>query len=233
MIVAIHQPNFFPWLGFFHKILTADVFIFLDDVQFPKSGAGANSNRVKMLVSGEPRWVTASIDRHFKGSAKINEVEFNREVQWREKSIKTIETNYRRAPHFDEVFPVLEPLITSPEIMVAEYNSTAIVALCEQLKICNLKIYWSSKLIHAGKSNHLLSSLTKQVGGTGYLTGKGALSYLDEAVYESAGIQVIHQNFQNLEYFQHSSPAFVSGLSIIDAVMNIGFENVRELLTYS
>ena len=233
MIVAIHQPNFFPWLGFFHKILVADVFIFLDDVQFPKSGAGANSNRVKMLVSGEPIWVTASIDRHFKGSGKINEVGFNREVRWREKVSKTIETNYRRAPHFDEVFPVLEPLISNPEIMVAEYNSTAIVVLCKQLGICNKKMYWSSKLIHTGKSNHLLSSLTKQVGGTEYLTGKGALSYLDETVYESVGIRVTHQSFQNLEYFQHNSPDFVPGLSIIDAVMNIGFENVSELLKCS
>ena len=79
----------------------------------------------------------------------------------------------------------------------------------------------------------MLSSLTKQVGGTGYLTGKGASSYLDEAVYESAGIRLIQQNFQSAGYFQHNSPAFVSGLSIIDAVMNIGFENVSELLKCS
>jgi hypothetical protein len=129
MIVAIHQPNFFPWLGYFEKIIRADKFIFLDDVQFPKSGAGANSNRVKMLVSGEARWVTASIARNFQGNRRINQVEFNKSELWREKMIKSLETNYKKAQHFDEVFPFLQTLIDNSESNVSRYNCMATLCL--------------------------------------------------------------------------------------------------------
>ena len=74
-VVAIHQPNFFPWLGYFDKIARSDVFIFLDDVQFPKTG-GVWSNRVKILIGGEARWSTAPIDRSFTGTRKICEMHF-------------------------------------------------------------------------------------------------------------------------------------------------------------
>ena len=111
MIVAIHQPNFFPWLGYFQKIVKCDAFIFLDDVQFPRSGACVNANRVKMIVSEEARWVTATIDRNFEGNRNINQMEFNGTVLWREKILKTIETNYRKAQFFYEIFPLLSKLI--------------------------------------------------------------------------------------------------------------------------
>jgi len=230
MIVAIHQPNFFPWLGYFQKIVKCDAFIFLDDVQFPRSGAGVNANRVKMLVSGKARWVTASIDRNFEGSRKINQIELNNTVLWREKILKTIETNYKKAQYFDEIFPLLNKLINNPESNVSHYNSTAVLGLSEKLGIKSNKFNWSSNLPHGGNSNELLASLTKTVGGEAYLTGKGASAYLDENIYKVAGIQLIHQNFQHPEYVQHNSSEFVSGLSIVDALMNIGFENVTELL---
>jgi hypothetical protein len=230
MIVAIHQPNFFPWLGYFQKIAKCDVFIFLDDVQFPRSGAGVNANRVKMLVSGEARWVTASIDRKFKGSRNINQMLFNDTVLWREKILKTIETNYKKTKYFDEIFPFLNALISNPESNVSQYNSSTVLGLSGKLGINSNKFYWSSKLAHGGNSNELLASLTKAVGGESYLTGKGASAYLDGNIYKVAGIQLIHQNFQHPEYVQYNSSEFVAGLSIVDALMNIGFQNVTELL---
>jgi len=233
MIVAIHQPNFFPWLGYFQKIVKCDAFIFLDDVQFPRSGAGVNANRVKMIVSEEARWVTATIDRNFEGNRNINQMEFNGTVLWREKILKTIETNYRKAQFFDEIFPLLSKLINNPESNVSHYNSAAVLGLSEKLGIKPNKFYWSSNLPHGGSSNELLASLTKAVGGVEYLTGKGASAYLDENVYKAAGIQLIHQKFQHPVYCQRNSTEFVAGLSIVDALMNIGFKNVTDLLICS
>jgi len=233
MMVAIHQPNFFPWLGYFEKILRSDKFIFLDDVQFPKSGAGGNSNRVKMLVSGDAKWITASIARNFKGSRRINQVEFNTSVLWREKMIKSLARNYKKAEHFHEVFPFVTTLINNPESNVARYNSRAVLSLCEKLGIQASKFYWSSELPHVGDSNELLVSLTKSVGGDAYLTGSGAVAYIDEAVYKTAGVRLIYQNFEHPEYSQHNSARFVAGLSIVDVLMNIGYKGVTELLTDS
>ena len=233
MIVAIHQPNFFPWLGYFEKISRADRFIFLDDVQFPKSGAGVNSNRVKMLVSGEARWITASIARNFEGNRRINQVEFNASEYWREKMIKSLETNYKKAQYFDEVFSFLQTLIDNPESNVSKYNCNAILSISEKLGIQTNRFCWSSELPHVGNSNDLLVSLTKLVGGTAYLTGKGAVAYLDEAIYETAGVRLIHQDFVHPEYSQHNTVSFIAGLSIVDALMNIGYKGVAELLACS
>ena len=231
MIVGVHQPNFFPWLGYFDKLNKSDVFILLDDVQFPRGGAGAYSNRVKLFIAGESRWVTAPIERKFQGTRKINEMVLHADIAWRRKMIKTIETNYKKAKFFDLTFPFLQDLILDPEENLALFNSSAIHSICNKLGLDTGKISQSSKLEHQGDSNQLLISLTRAVGGSTYMSGSGgASSYLDETVFNEAGIMVQHQEFVHPEYFQHSSTVFQPGLSIIDAIMNLGFEGTRQIL---
>ncbi len=75
VVVAIHQPNFLPWLGYFDKVAKSDVFVFLDSVQAPKTG-GSWLNRVRLAMNGEARWVTAPIDRTFHGVKRVHELEF-------------------------------------------------------------------------------------------------------------------------------------------------------------
>ena len=99
--VAIHQPNFFPWLGYFDKIRRADVFVFLDRVDYPKSGKSMSSwtNRVKILVQGEPAWVAARVEREH-GPQPIDGVRLKASDPWRAKLDKTIRMNYTRASSF-------------------------------------------------------------------------------------------------------------------------------------
>ena len=118
--VAIHQPNFFPWLGYFDKIVRSDVFVFFDDVQFPKKG-GSWSNRVKMLIGGEAKWVTASIERNYSGLRNINEMNFQ-DDNWRVKMLKSLCNNYNKNSFYEETMEVVEPLILNPEKNIAEYN---------------------------------------------------------------------------------------------------------------
>src|SRR5260221_8177357 len=109
-IVAIHQPTFFSWLGFYDKILRSDIFVLLDSVQFPKTG-GFWVNRTKVLISGSEHWLTIPVNRNYTGMRNINEMEINNSSPWQEKTIKTIDINYRKAPHFDEVFPIISNLL--------------------------------------------------------------------------------------------------------------------------
>jgi hypothetical protein len=230
--VAIHQPNFFPWLGFFDKIVRSDAFILLDDVQFSKKG-GTWSNRVKLLVNREAHWVTACIVRNYHGFRAINEMEFQSAEPWREKVLKTISISYAKAPRFQEAWDFFEPLIQNPENNVAAYNAHAILAIAARLEIPRGKFHLSSKLPHEGTANQLLISLTKAVRGDSYMCGGGADGYQEDAQFPQAGIDLIYQNFRHPVYPQTGAREFVPGLSLIDAVANCGFEGVRDILSGS
>jgi hypothetical protein len=228
-IVSIHQPNFFPWLGFFDKIYQSDVFIFLDDVQFPKKG-GTWTNRVKLSVSGDGRWVTSVINRNYHGMRSILEMEFQAGNPWREKMIKTIEQNYSKLPYFDSSIEIFEELINNPINNIAEYNIHAIKVILKELDLCSTELFRSSEIDHIGESNELLCSLTKAVKGNVYMCGGGAEGYQDEQIFKNQEVILKYQNFEHPFYIQKGKETFIAGLSIIDAVMNCGWNGVGKLL---
>ena len=223
--VAIHQPNFFPWLGYFDKIVRSDVFVFFDDIQFPKKG-GSWSNRVKLLISGEAKWVTAPIERNYSGFRNINEMYFQ-EDNWREKFHNTLKTNYSKNPFYDETMEVIEPLIKNTEKNVADYNVHAIIEIARKLDLDISKIRKSSEFSFQESSNELLCAVTKGVGGNTYMCGGGADGYQDEKIFKDLGLALIFQNFVHPIYFQRENENFTQGLSIIDAVMNLGWEEMK------
>jgi len=118
-VVAIHQPNFFPWLGFFDKIIRSDVFVVLDHTQFPKS-EGNWSNRVRLAVNGEAAWVTMPVRRDYAGFRRIDEMRIDNRAPWRRKLVQLLRTNYGRALAFRDVFPVVESWIETPAELLAD-----------------------------------------------------------------------------------------------------------------
>ena len=229
-LVAIHQPNFFPWLGYFEKIARADVFVFLDHVQFPKTGSGTWINRVELLSQGEAKWSSAAIDRDFAGTRPITQMQFSENHLWRKKIVKTLEANYGRHPFFGETMAAIEPLILNCEPNVAEYNIKAVIEIANILGLNVKKFRRSSQLQVEGSSNELLCALTLATGGDTYMCGGGASGYQDESVFKTSGVKLHFQNFQHPKYSQRRQQTFVPGLSIIDALMNLGFSGVQKLL---
>ncbi len=228
-VIAIHQPNFFPWLGYFDKMNRCNRFVFLDHVQHPKTN-GTWTNRVKLLVAGEARWVTAPISRKYHGVIPVNKLEFQDGQPWREKMVKTIRSNYSRAPFFEEIFAFTEPLILSEEKRVAAYNMNAIEAIAEKLGIPANKTIRSSEMKAEGNSNELLIAITKELGGNTYMCGDGADGYQDDSLFEEAGLTLEYQQFKHPVYMQFSGNTFIKGLSIIDALMFCGFTGTKKLL---
>lgn len=227
--VAIHQPNFFPWLGYFDKIRRADVFIFLDDAQYQKTG-GIWSNRVKILINGEGRWLTAPVERSFQGTRNVNEMVFASKEDWRGRMLKSLVSTYKRAPHFIEAYTVIEALIKNSENNVAEYNIHAIKALASKLGYSTNSMVRSSELSTESSATERLIKLTERSGGKSYLCGGGAGDYQEDDAFHKAGIALVYQNFFHPTYPQFGNKGFVAGLSIVDALMNLGLEGSRELL---
>ena len=201
-VVAIHQPNFLPWLGFFDKLGQADVFVLLDSVQFPRTSKGTWINRVKLLVGG---------------AVRIDDTQ-----PWRTKLARTIELNYRRARAFEEVFPLVSQLLETDDERIASFNERNLRRLADALGLDTGKIVRSSDLDVEGQSTELLIELTLAVGGTAYLPGGDAYRYQEDEKFAARGIELLPQAFVHPTYPQAVEP-FVPGLSAIDALMSCGF----------
>jgi hypothetical protein len=229
-IIAVHQPNFFPWLGYFDKIAKSDAFVILDDVQFPRSGSGTWVNRVRLCVSGEGRWLTAPIKRDHHGTLNINEKFFDNTTPWRQKMIKTIESNYKKAEFYNENIDFLVSLISNNENNIAYYNISNIRSISEYLGLDNNKIKLASSFQVNSTSTQRIIDLVKLNEGNSYFCGGGATGYQEDELYEKNGITLNYQNYIHPHYAQRNNGEFIKGLSIIDAIMNLGKEATTKLL---
>ena len=228
-VVAIHQPNFFPWLGYFDKLRRADVFVWLDDAQFEKSGSGTWSNRVRLLVGGSPRWATMPVRRDYHGTRPTNQILIDDRQPWREKLLKTIELHYRKAAAFDEAFSVIAQLLEQPTDRLADFNRAAIAALAARVGIDAGKCVAASSLAIDARATERLVAIVRSVGGDAYLAGGGAAGYQDDGKFAAAGVELIMQRFEHPVYSQ-GRPEFTPGLSIIDTLMHSGFDGTAALL---
>lgn len=229
-IVAIHQPNFFPWLGYFNKIARADIFLIMDNVQFPRTGKGTWVNRVKLIINKHPRWATMPVVRASHGIRCIREMQIDNTRPWRVKLLKSIQMSYSRAPFFEDIFPILTKLVNNPTDCLTEYNVSVIHSLTKALQFESCKFTLGSSLDVEGNATELLISMVKAVDGTAYICGGGAAGYQEDEKFAEAGVELIYQNFQHPLYSQSNTQEFIPGLSIIDALMNCGFEETQRLI---
>ncbi len=224
MLVAIHQPEHLPWLGFFEKMQRADLFVLLDDVQFSK-GDFQNRNRVK--GSAGVQWLTVPVVHKF--PQKINDVEIAGD-DWRQKHWKTLVSCYSRSPHFEKLVPVFEEFYGRQWKKLGELNVSAIQLLARLLHV-EKKIVLSSELNVAGQKSDLILNICKQVGATAHYSGVMGGAYLERESFRQAGIEIVVQSFDHPTYQQlfMKKQGFVPNLSVLDLLFNYG-ANGLELL---
>ena len=209
MLVACHQPNFLPWLGFFAKLARSDRFVLLDDVQFPRTSRGTYTNRVQLMIGGTPAWLTVPVVRE--GVQRIREVRIDDRQPWRRKALRTIEMNYARLPGFAATMPLVRELLELDTDRIAVLNEEAIRRLAPAHAH---KLVRQSDLPPADAAGtDLLIELVRAVGGDAYLSGDGADGYQEEPKYAAAGL-----GFELLG-FAHPDTGAPPGLSIVDALM--------------
>lgn len=216
-VVAIHQPNFMPWLGFFHKMSCADVFILLDTVPFTKN---SYQNRVRIKTARGEQWLTVPVLTKGRFGQLTNEVEINAATGWQRTHLATLHTNYGRATHLIEIMAWLAPLYEDTPPLLATFCRGIIEAIHQRLGL-HAELVLASSLGCSGAGSELLLRLVQAVGGDLYLSGPSGRSYLDIALFEEAGVAVQFHDFHHPSYPQLFGD-FVSGLSIIDLFMNVG-----------
>ncbi|MGN6183024.1 MAG: WbqC family protein [Thermoanaerobaculia bacterium] len=225
MIACVHQPNFLPWLGFFAKIAASDIYIAMDNVQFPRNSW---VNRVRIGGNSPSAWFTVPTRHAGKLGLRIDEVEINWETDWTRKHLATLRQRYTRSPWTAEVLNPIEQIIATRYRLLADQNLELIRFV---LQLCRIdrKIVRGSAVSGEGANSTLIVSLCKSVGATSYLAGQGAANYEDLSVYAANGIAYHKTTFVHPTYPQRGGE-FEPGLSIIDALLNVGPERTSELV---
>ena len=215
MLCAIHQPNYFPWLGYFDKIQRADIFVFMDDVDLPKTGSGNWPNRVKINMQNNAQWFGCPVNKKT-SNGRIKDVLIGNVPKWQIKALKTLKINYAKAPNFQAALELLEPLLMNPTLCLSDYNTHAIVAISKVLGF-KTKFVWQSELGTSQSSTDVLIEICKAVGASAYLAGGGAGGYQDDNKVQASGIELVFQNFSPEPYGDPKS--YIAGLSVIDYLM--------------
>lgn len=222
MILASHQPDFFPYMGYFYKICQSDVFVFSDNVQYSKSG---RHNYNEILAANGPRRFTLPIHYH---CVDINKIEIAADESTVNKMLKALVQEYKKAEHFSEVFPVIEYLLrkaTTAENL-AEFNIKCILEFVERFGLGVRAFYKSSELALEGRKDVRIISMCKQVGADTYYSGTAAKDYHHEIDFENNGIRLIYSDYKPVIYQQVGGRS-TANMSVIDYVFNCGFNLPR------
>ena len=225
--VIIHQPDFAPYIGFFHRFLHADLYLVLDHVQFVNGTSRAWTHRDKIKTPKGAQWLTLSV-KNSPRDTPINRVELSKNVNWRVDHLRILEANYRNAPFYEEIIPHLRNLYNQSVSFLMEFNLLSIEMLMDLLDV-RIPTMLSSEQSPQGAKNELLIDLLQKAGATHYLSGGGARDYLEEHRFNDVGIEVVWQNFTHPVYPQLFGE-FVPNLSSLDLLFNCGISGARQVL---
>ena len=223
--VAIMQPTYLPWIGYFDLLDQADTFVFLDSVQFDKR-SWQQRNRIK-THNGES-FLTVPVMTKGRRNQKISEVEIARTQDFPKKHLRTIEHNYSKAEHFAYYWDELNSLLKQDYRYLAELNITLIKWFKRILGI-HAELIRSSMLDVKGKRVELLVEICKSVGAKRYLSPIGSRPYIENNnLFEKQDIDLRYQNYSHPEYRQLFKE-FIPYMSIPDLLFNEGKKSLEIL----
>ncbi|RRV05775.1 hypothetical protein EGJ27_18380 [Pseudomonas sp. v388] len=227
--IAMMQPYLFPYLGYFQLIAAADVFVLGDDLQFIRAG-WVNRNRI--LSNGQARLITFPLKKdHFELPIMQRQLieGFPDEAA---RIINLIRQNYRKAPFFAEVMPLLEGLIRFPQLNLARYAEHSLRELCAYLQISTPILRGSDIALESctDKQDRVIR-IAHALSATTVLNSIGGLELYDRDHFARNGLLLRFFKMDTIEYQQFAHP-FVPHLSIIDVLMFNSVERIQELLTF-
>tara|TARA_B100001750_G_C15399753_1_gene541992 strand:+ start:22 stop:708 length:687 start_codon:yes stop_codon:yes gene_type:complete len=223
MKVVIHQPQFFPYPGFFHKLSLADKYVVLDNTQYDKRF----TNRNQISEDGKPLWITVPINKKHKFSSN-NQVEINNEIKWQDDIWKKIYHSYKNTKFFSQYEEYLEKIFTKKWTFLFELNFETLKKTLEWLDI-QIEIIKESDLEINSTSTQRLIDICEQVNADTYISGKGLPNkkYIEEDLFKNQNIKLEFQNYSSVSYQQKNVESFIPDLSILDLLFNCGKDSQR------
>ena len=223
MIVAAHQPHYLPWLGYLDRMLRADLFVVLDHVQFERRNY---QNRTRILLDGLGHWLTVPVIQRSQLERVIDKLIDNPpnddKKSWGLKHYQTLRHAYRDAPFFADYAPTLEKILCARIDKLVDVDQYTLDFLRDAFDI-RTPIVNSSTLDIKGARAEMILDVCQVVGADIYLAGMGgSRDYLDQQMFNDAGVAIAWQDFKHPVYRQSAHGPFVPGLSAVDLLFNHG-----------
>jgi hypothetical protein len=220
MNVAVIQPSYFPWRGYFSFMKLVDCFVFLDDVQYTNRDW---RNRNKFDIEGKPEWLTVPVA---KGSAnlEIRDVSIDESTDWRRLHLKGFQRNYAKAPFFEDAYNLFNSISTHSDSSISNLTCYTTILVSEYLGI-ECDFLRSSTLDVTGTSSFRLLGICTKIGATNYLSGPSAKDYLSIGMFEDSGIGVQFQEYAYGPYPRNERP-WIDNLSVLDLIAFNGKKSI-------
>lgn len=226
MILTAHQPVYLPWLGLFHKIALADMFISFDQVQYqPKDWN--NRNRIKTPQGSI--WLSVPVLRKGYLEKRICDIEINNAEPWARKHWRSLGVAYAKAPYFKRYADFFEDTYNRRWETLTSLNEYMLRWFLDTLKI-NVPVKSAGEWDFQGEKSDLVLDMCRQVGATHYVFGVQGRDYADVPAFQQAGVAAHFQDYLHPKYSQLHGE-FVPYQSIVDLLFNCGDESLDILLS--
>ena len=224
-VVSMHQPAYLPWLGYFHRVMLSDIFVFLDTVQFEKNSF---TNRNKILTDNGSLWLTVPVGIKGHTKKRLSDIEISPDSGWKKKHIQSIRQNYAKAPYFEVFFADIEKIIANAGHSFCDFIFTMTAYFFKVMGISTPMVRSSSLPVEGVKSD-LVKNICIALSADVYISGTLGKGYLDTHTFAKEQIRIIFQEYRHPVYPQLFE-GFQPGMCIVDLLMNKGAEEATSII---
>lgn len=226
--VVISQSMYFPWVGLLEQVRLSDIFVHYNDVQYTRGFF----NRVQVKTPQGPKWITVPLRDYHRGQ-QIDEVLIDDRVDWRSQHRDVLRQVYIKSPFLSDMLAIVDRVFSGTFNTLAELSRTSMMSLAEYFGLVD-SVYFleSSSLRIGGTSSQRLHDIVAELRGNIYVTGHGALNYLDHQLFERSGIAVQYMQYRCIPYPQLHGD-FTPYVTALDLIANCGPDGARVIQSES
>lgn len=228
---AIMQPTYLPWIGYFDLIDSVDTFVFLDDAQVLKRSWGV---RNRIIGQNGETFLTVPLSGHTHGEGStFVDTRVDDSQQWAKTHLATVRHAYAKSPHFAEVFADVESVLLAGHETIGALNEHFITATASRIGIDTSFLKSSQMQGATGRKDDRLLSICRVIGAEVYLSAPGSAAYIEQGkeggAFAGSGVEIRYHEFAHPTYRQRSD-VFVSHMSIVDLLMNCGYDSALGII---
>lgn len=215
--IVISQSMYFPWVGLLNQVKLADIYVHYDDVQLTRGFY----NRVQINIDGKPKFLTVPIqDKRQNQRIDFSRISYNE--QWREKQRESLKVTLQNALYGEEALAIFDRVHDRQYEFLHQLNRASISALNDYCQLTeNTSVKCSTQLSTQGHGSERLLHICKQLGAKNYLTGHGALNYLNHELFEKNSIDVYYVKYR-FEPYERKPGNYTPYVTALDAIAHLG-----------